>query len=61
MKLFSSVFWDNVVNTTYYVINKVLISYIIKKTLYKLYKDRKPKIRHLRVFKCEYFVLNNDK
>jgi len=41
--------------------NRVLIRPILKKTPYELFNGRKPIISHLRVFGCNYFVLNNGK
>ena len=54
-------FWADVVNTSCYVMNRVLIRQILKKTLYELFNGRKPNINHLRVFGCSCFVLNNGK
>jgi len=54
-------FWVDVVNTAYYVLNRVLIRPILKRTPYELYKRRKPNISHFKVFGCKYFILNNDK
>jgi len=42
-------------------LNRVLIRPILKKTLYELYKGRKPNISQFRVFGCKCFVLNNGK
>jgi len=54
-------FWADVVSTSYYVMNRVLIRSILKKTLYELFNGRKPNSCHLRVFGCSCFVLNNGK
>ena len=54
-------FWADVVNTSCYVMNKVLIRPILKKTPYELFNGRKPNINDLIVFGCNYFVLNNGK
>ena len=54
-------FCADVVSTSYYVMNKVLIRPILKKTLYELFNGRKPNISHLRVFGYNCFVLNNGK
>ena len=54
-------FWADAVSTIYYALNRVLIRPILKKTLYELYKERKPNISHLSVFGCQCFVLNNGK
>jgi len=54
-------FWVDVVSTTCYTLNRVLIRPILKKTHFELHKGRKPNISHLRVFGCKCFVLNNGK
>jgi len=54
-------FWDDVVCTSCYMMNRVLIRPILKKTPYELFNGRKPNISHLKVFGCSYFVLNNGK
>jgi len=54
-------FWADAVNTVCYVLNKVLIRHILKKTLNELFKGRKPNIYHLRFFGCKCFILNNGK
>ena len=54
-------FWPDAVNTACYVLNRVLVRPILKKTPYELYKGRKPNISHFKVFGCKCFVLNNDK
>ena len=38
-----------------------MIRPILKKTAYELYKERKPKISHLRTFGCPCFIHNNGK
>jgi len=43
-------FWADVVNTACYVMKRVLMRPNLKKTLYELFKGRKPNISHLRVF-----------
>ncbi|EOY19682.1 Uncharacterized protein TCM_044860 [Theobroma cacao] len=53
--------WAEVVNTTTYILNRVLIRLLISKTPYELYKGRKPNISHLKSFCCKCFVLNNGK
>ncbi|KAH9657810.1 Integrase catalytic domain-containing protein [Citrus sinensis] len=51
-------FWAEVVNTTCYVLNRVLIRPHLNKTPYELWKDRKPNIGYFKVFGCKCFVLN---
>ena len=54
-------FWADAVSTTCYVLNRVLIRPILKKTAYELFKGRKPNISHLKVFGCKCFILKNGK
>jgi len=54
-------FWADAVSTSCYVVNRVLIRPILKKTPYELFNGRKPNINHLRVFGCSCFVLSNGK
>ena len=54
-------FWADALSTSCYVMNRVLIRHILKKTPYELFNGRKPNINHLRVFGCSCFVLNNGK
>jgi len=54
-------FWADAISTSCYVMNRVLIGSILKKTPYELFNGRKPNISHLKVFGCSCFVLNNGK
>ena len=54
-------FWADAVSTTCYVMNRVLIRPILKKTPYELLNGRKPQIGHLKVFGCKCYILNNGK
>ena len=54
-------FWVDAVSTTCYVMNRVLIRPILKKTPYELFNGRKPNIGHLKVFGCKCYILNNGK
>jgi len=54
-------FWADVINTTRYVLNCVLIRPILKKTPYELFKARRTVLNHLKVFGCKVFILNNGK
>jgi len=54
-------FWEDAVSIACYVMNRVLIRPILKKTPYELFNGRKPNIGHLKVFGCKCYVLNNDK
>jgi len=53
--------WATAVSTTCYVLNRVLIRPILKKTPYELFKGRKLNISHLKLFGCKCFILNNGK
>jgi len=54
-------FWADALSTSYYVMNRVLIRPILKKTTYELFNGRKPNISHLKVFGCRCFIMNNGK
>ena len=54
-------FWADAVSTAGYVLNRVLIRPILKKTPYELFKGRKPNLSHIRVFGCKCFIHNNGK
>jgi len=54
-------FWVDVVSTTCYVLNRMLIRPILKITPYEFFKGRKPNVAHLKIFGCTCFVLNNGK
>ena len=57
----SKYFWGEAINTAYYILNRVSIKPLLSKTLYELYKGRKPNVSHLRSFGCKCFVVNNGK
>ena len=54
-------FWMDVINTTYYIMNRALIRPILNKMPYELYFGRKPNISHLHIFGCKCYVHNNGK
>jgi len=54
-------FRADAVNTACYVLNRVLIRPILKKTPYELFKERKPNISYFRFFGSKCFILNNGK
>jgi len=58
---FPKYFWVDVVCTACYVINRVLIRPILKKTPYELFHRRKSNICHFKVFGCKCYILNNGK
>ena len=51
-------FWVEVVNTSCYVLNRILLRLILKKTPYELWKNKKPNISYFKVFGCKCFILN---
>ncbi|GJZ72663.1 retrovirus-related pol polyprotein from transposon TNT 1-94 [Tanacetum coccineum] len=51
-------FWCNAVDTSTYILNRILIRAIIRKTPYKLLRGRKPTLDYLRVFGSKCFILN---
>ena len=54
-------FWAEAINTSCYILNRVLIRPILKKTPYELWKNRKPTIKYFHIFGCRCFILNNGK
>ncbi|GKB12926.1 retrovirus-related pol polyprotein from transposon TNT 1-94 [Tanacetum coccineum] len=51
-------FWCNVVDTSTYILNRILIRAILGKTPYELLRGRKPTIYYFRVFGRKCFNLN---
>ena len=51
-------FWAKVVNTSCYILNRVLIRPSLEKTPYELWKDKKPNISYFKVFGSKCFILN---
>ncbi|XP_071699561.1 uncharacterized protein [Rutidosis leptorrhynchoides] len=51
-------FWCEVVATSTYIQNRVLIRPSMDKTHYEILIGRKPTVSHLRVFGCKCFILN---
>jgi hypothetical protein len=51
-------FWCDVIATTTYILNRVLVRPIVNKTPYEIFKGRKLSLGHLRVFGCKCFILN---
>ena len=50
-------FWFEAVNTSCYVSNRILLRPILKKTPYKLRKNKKANISYFKVFGCKCFIL----
>ncbi|GKC83693.1 retrovirus-related pol polyprotein from transposon TNT 1-94 [Tanacetum coccineum] len=51
-------FWCNTVDTSTYILNRILIRAILGKTPYELLKGRKPTLDYFRVFGSKCFILN---
>ncbi|GJS82130.1 retrovirus-related pol polyprotein from transposon TNT 1-94 [Tanacetum coccineum] len=51
-------FWCNAVDTSTYILNRILIRVILGKTPYELLKGRKPTLDYFRVFGIKCFILN---
>lgn len=51
--------WAEDVNTTCYVQNKIYIRHILNKTLYELFKGRKPNFYYFHQFIFTCYILNN--
>ncbi|GJY65366.1 retrovirus-related pol polyprotein from transposon TNT 1-94 [Tanacetum coccineum] len=51
-------FWCNAVDTSTYILNRILIRAILGKTPYELLKGRKPTLDYFRVFRSKCFILN---
>ncbi|GMI77355.1 hypothetical protein HRI_001404800 [Hibiscus trionum] len=54
-------FWAEVTNAACYIVNRVMIRPILKKTPYEILKSKKPNISYFHPFGCKCFVLNNGK
>jgi hypothetical protein len=54
-------FWDEAVNTTCYVLNRIYLRVYKKKTCYELLHGRTPKVSHFHVFGCKCFILKKEK
>nr|GEU93433.1 retrovirus-related Pol polyprotein from transposon TNT 1-94 [Tanacetum cinerariifolium] len=51
-------FWCNTVDTSTYILNRILIRAILGQTPYELLRGRKPTLDYLRVFGSKCFILN---
>jgi len=54
-------FWVDAVSIACYMMNRVLIQPILKKTPYELLHGRKPNVSHLKVFSSKCYILDNGK
>nr|GEY40970.1 retrovirus-related Pol polyprotein from transposon TNT 1-94 [Tanacetum cinerariifolium] len=51
-------FWCNIIDTSTYILNRILIRAILRKTPYELLRGRKPTLDYFRVFGSKCFILN---
>ena len=51
-------FWCNVVDTSTYILNRVLIRLFLDKTPYEIYRGKKPTLGYFKVFGSKCFILN---
>ncbi|GJZ11460.1 retrovirus-related pol polyprotein from transposon TNT 1-94 [Tanacetum coccineum] len=51
-------FWCNAVDTSTYILNRILIRTILGKTPYEILRGRKPTLDYFRVFGSKCFILN---
>ncbi|GJT66765.1 retrovirus-related pol polyprotein from transposon TNT 1-94 [Tanacetum coccineum] len=51
-------FWCNAIDTSTYILNRILIRAVLEKTPYELLSVRKPTLNYFRVFGSKCFILN---
>ncbi|GJX46908.1 retrovirus-related pol polyprotein from transposon TNT 1-94 [Tanacetum coccineum] len=51
-------FWCNAVDTSTYILNRILIRHFLGKTPYELFKGKKPFLEYFKVFGSKCFILN---
>ncbi|GJV39622.1 retrovirus-related pol polyprotein from transposon TNT 1-94 [Tanacetum coccineum] len=51
-------FWCNAVDTSTYILNRILIRLILGKTPYEIFRGRKPSLVYFKVFGSKCFILN---
>ncbi|GKA21273.1 retrovirus-related pol polyprotein from transposon TNT 1-94 [Tanacetum coccineum] len=51
-------FWCNAVDTSTYILNRILIRPILGKTSYEIFRGRKPSLEYFKVFGSKCFILN---
>ena len=57
-KLFSRL-WIEAINIACYTINRVYLRSGTTKTLYEIWKGKKPKLGYFHIFGCIYYILND--
>ncbi|GKD93759.1 retrovirus-related pol polyprotein from transposon TNT 1-94, partial [Tanacetum coccineum] len=50
-------FWCNAIDTSTYIINRILIRPILRKTPYEIFRGRKPSLEYFKVFGSKCFIL----
>ena len=50
--------WAEAVNTTCFVINRVLVRPLLSKTPYELWNNKKPNVSYSKIFGYKCFILN---
>ena len=61
IRLLDKYFCADIVSTTCYILNRVLIRLILKLTPYEIFKGRKPNVSYFIALGCKCFILNNGK
>ncbi|GJS66533.1 retrovirus-related pol polyprotein from transposon TNT 1-94 [Tanacetum coccineum] len=51
-------FWCNAVDTSTYILNRILIRPFLEKTPYELFKGKRPSLEYFKVFSSKCFILN---
>ncbi|GKC07109.1 retrovirus-related pol polyprotein from transposon TNT 1-94 [Tanacetum coccineum] len=51
-------FWCDAVDTSTYILNRILIRHFLGKTPYELFKGKKPSLENFKVFDSKCFILN---
>ncbi|GJU00651.1 retrovirus-related pol polyprotein from transposon TNT 1-94 [Tanacetum coccineum] len=51
-------FWCNAVDTSTYILNRILIRPILGNTAYEIFRGRKPSLEYFKVFESKCFILN---
>ncbi|GJW30912.1 retrovirus-related pol polyprotein from transposon TNT 1-94 [Tanacetum coccineum] len=51
-------FWCNIVDTSTYILNRILIRPILGKTPYEIFRGRKPSFKYFKVFGSKCLILN---
>ncbi|GKB42895.1 retrovirus-related pol polyprotein from transposon TNT 1-94 [Tanacetum coccineum] len=51
-------FWCNAVDTSTYILNRILIRHFLRKTPYELFKGKKPSLEYFKNFGSKCFILN---